>query len=187
MPSRPGRRPGPLVTGLAQQIDEPFYRRRQWPVPGVDDSQRTHQVRNADLHRLHHADCDFVLDRRRGRMLIPAPISTACLIVSMLSNSMHHRTVDADAQGTVEFLADGQVVIECDELSPRQVRRLTPLQPRQTVLGWQTKTMGSGARYDHQLAVGRRIGEDAQVGVPVEDRLVDVVGWRYSSRTLALG
>ncbi len=113
----------------------------------------------------------------RGRMLTPAAMAIACLMVSMLSNCMTTSTRTPARRSTpVDGPADGQVVVEGDERLALEIGRLGGSPASEPVARVEDEHHGLLAERQHlERATRRGVREDAEVDLVAEDRLDHLV------------
>ena len=143
---------------MFQQLDELGGRRREHLPLAVDDADRARSSGAISRTAARVPARTASRTGGSGRMLTPAPISTACLIVSMLSNSMTIVNVDRPLpQVAIDLLADAQVAIEGDEILALQVLGGDRLLLARRCWGLHTSTIRS-ERSGMTLISGEAIG-----------------------------
>src|SRR5215475_2223529 len=112
---------------------------------------------------------DSITTVGRGRMLTPAAMPMACLMVSTLSNSITTSTFTPCCFSARSMALRTARSIEGHELLSREISRLHVLAPGEAMAGMDDEHHGLGAKRKHVEGARRRgIGEDAHVRLVVE-------------------
>ena len=155
----------------------------------MDDPQRPDQFRAGDPHDAQGAGRQFAADRRLGKQRDPGvdlhrPLDRLDVV------ELHHDLGlgVVTGQGPVELVADDEVAVEADHARAAQLAEAHLDAVRQRVAGCTDEhDRLLPPRLRLQRARAARVADDADVGLPLLDRLDDAIGVEVFETDVGLG